>query len=72
MPEITSSSWRFGKKEEYDIWVNTDKAIKELPYNVKRPTAMLLGTHLTYIADRFSNISPENFKTLTKYLLPSD
>lgn len=72
MPEIETDPWRFGKKEEYDIWVNTDKAIKELPYNVKRPTAMLLGTHLQYIADRFSNISDENYKILTKYMLPSD
>lgn len=72
MPEITTAPWRFGKKEEFDIWVNTDKAIKELPYNVKRPSAMLYGTHIQYIADRFSKISQENFKILSKYMLPSD
>lgn len=72
MPEITTAPWRFSKKEEFDIWVNTDKAIKELPYNVKRPTAMLLGTHIQYVADRYTKISEENYKILTKYLLPSD
>ncbi len=72
MPEITTTPWRFSKKEEFDIWVNTDKAIKELPYNVKRPTSMLLASHLIYIADRFSTISEDNFKTLTKWLIASD
>lgn len=72
MPEITTTPWRYGKKEEHDIWVNTDKSIKELPYNVKRPTAMLLASHLIYIADRFSTIKEDNFKTLTLKLIASD